>query len=345
MKYLLIAFSLISFSKPVFSWGEVGHRIVGEIATQYMNPTALANMKKLIGRETLADASVWADDIRSDTVKSAELARRYPAQVKTKWPTKEDKKDARIIAAWHYVTIPDGQTYESSKKNPQGDIIVALKNMEKTLKNNKSSIKEKREALRLFAHYVGDIHQPLHVGTGLDIGGNGCWVNWFPEKYPKSIEPRPEIQNKDYRKLHSIWDSDIIEGSHLSYTEYSKKLIHANPDILSDLNDFKKEKLEEQSMESLQKIFSQKIKQWQKSSFVDWANESVSFRKDVYIGKEIEEGSSKRKYCSKSYKVLIKHEDIPNFGYSQIHKAKRIINYRLLQAGIRLAGKLNTIFN
>jgi hypothetical protein len=47
--------------------------------------------------------------------------------------------------------------------------------------------------LRFLVHFLGDLHQPLHL-TGRDKGGNGAQMRW---------EGR-------LRSLHSIWDSGIL---------------------------------------------------------------------------------------------------------------------------------------
>jgi hypothetical protein len=51
---------------------------------------------------------------------------------------------------------------------------------------------------------VGDVHQPLHVGRGGDLGGHRVSVNWFGE-----------VSN-----LHGSWDEGLIESEHLSYSEF-----------------------------------------------------------------------------------------------------------------------------
>lgn len=58
---------------------------------------------------------------------------------------------------------------------------------------------------------VGDIHQPLHVGTGDDRGGNDTRVQWMGEN----------------SNLHRVWDSNMIESRQMSYTEIS-----ANIDVI-----------------------------------------------------------------------------------------------------------------
>ena len=79
----------------------------------------------------------------------------------------------------------------------------AIEEQVRTLKNNKSSVDKKKFALRFLIHLVGDLHQPLHVGNGLDRGGNDCKVFFHKEK----------------SNLHRLWDEEMINFKRLSYTE------------------------------------------------------------------------------------------------------------------------------
>ncbi len=172
------------------AWGPNGHRIVGQIAQNHLSPKATEQVKGLLG-ESLAQASTWADDMRSNP--------KY-----------------KHVEPWHYVEIPNGQTYASAKKNPGGDLLKALKEMEATLRDEKALTEKKTEALRLFVHFMGDLHQPLHVGRGNDRGGNTCFVKWL-KNYSKS-------------NLHEVWDSKLIESQGLSFTEYTQFLENVSGD-------------------------------------------------------------------------------------------------------------------
>ncbi|KAJ0239452.1 Endonuclease 5 [Hirschfeldia incana] len=57
------------------------------------------------------------------------------------------------------------------------------------------------EALMFLSHYMGDIHQPLHVGFSGDRGGNTIIVHWYNHK----------------TNLHNVWDDMIIESALKTY--------------------------------------------------------------------------------------------------------------------------------
>ena len=195
-------------------WGQNGHRIVGDIAAEYLSPDARQAVDRVLGPTSMAIASTWMDKIKSD-------------------PAYDYTHD------WHWVTIPNGMTYEETEKNPNGDLIKTLRRIISELKNGDLTAKEERENLKMLIHLVGDIHQPLHVGNGQDRGGNEAEVEWFYEE----------------TNLHSVWDTDMIEYTKLSYTEFSAAINHPT---------------------------EKQIKKWQNTSVIDWAYESVELRDEVY---------------------------------------------------------------
>lgn len=140
---------------------------------------------------------------------------------------------------WHWVTIQTGETYEKSVKNPKGDLVMTLERLIAELKSKKLSSKQEAEHLKMIIHLIGDIHQPLHVGFGTDQGGNQVKLTWFGTN----------------SNLHRVWDTDMIDGSKLSYTE----LANAWP-----------------------KADATRIKTLQQASVRDMANEAMTFRKQVY---------------------------------------------------------------
>jgi hypothetical protein len=190
-KTLLIALLLL-LPTYAYPWGKNGHRIVGRIAENHLTPEAAQAVEELLAPEPLAYAGTWADWIRSD-----------PA-----WNHAD---------AWHYVTIEDGETYETSTKNRRGDILEAILRFEAELRHPETPDQQRREALLWLIHLVGDIHQPLHVGRGADRGGNSIGVVWFDE---------PE-------NLHSVWDTALIEHEQLSFTEWVERIDHPTPEQLA----------------------------------------------------------------------------------------------------------------
>jgi hypothetical protein len=170
-------------------WGQLGHYATGEIAERHLTEKAREHVNEILGNTSMALATVWMDDIRSD-----------PAYDHTH--------------SWHWVTIPDGKTYEEAEQDDGGDIIWALEKLIGELQQGGLGEREEREHLKMVMHMVGDIHQPLHVGTGEDRGGNDVWVQWMGND----------------SNLHRVWDTDMIQSLELSYTELANELDTATPE-------------------------------------------------------------------------------------------------------------------
>ncbi|MGM0546424.1 MAG: S1/P1 nuclease [Bacteroidota bacterium] len=253
---LLVAFFLLIPTETLDKdkvWGQNGHRIVGDIAADYLSPEAREEVDRVLGHESIAIASTWMDEVRSDP-------------------------DYDYMEKWHWVTIPDGMTYEKTEKNPDGDLINALRTAIEELKSGSLSAKEEAEKLKIVIHLVGDIHQPLHVGTGEDQGGNQVEVEWFYEE----------------SNLHRVWDSEMIDDRQLSYTEFSTAINHPS---------------------------DKQRDNWQDSNVIDWADEAMELRDQVY--------------------------DLPDnrqLSYEYQYKNKDLLDRQLLKGGVRLAGVLNEIY-
>lgn len=162
-------------------WGRNGHRVVGAIAEAHLSKKARKAIDKLLDGKSLAMVSTFADEIRSDD--------QY-----------------RSFAPWHYVSFPFDKTYETHPKSEKGDIIVAINECIRIIKDEKSSRDDKEFYLKMLVHFIGDLHQPLHVGLAEDKGGNKFQVQWFDRG----------------TNLHAVWDTDIIESYQMSYTELTK---------------------------------------------------------------------------------------------------------------------------
>jgi hypothetical protein len=183
---LIIGVVATAMSFQVLSWGQTGHRVTGAIAEKYLTPKAQLAISQLLINEDLAEASTYADEMRSD-------------------PSEFWKKTAN---PWHYVNVFEGKTYSDIAPPPEGNAVTALEMFTKQLKSKKASLEEKQLALRFIVHIVGDLHQPFHAGNGTDKGGNDVKLQFFWED----------------SNLHRVWDSGLIDRENLSYTEWTNKL-------------------------------------------------------------------------------------------------------------------------
>ena len=172
------------------AWGQKGHDVVAYIAEQNLSKSARKRIAALLEGHSMVYVANWMDN--------ASHTAEYE-HTKT----------------WHYVNVdPDEQTYANSRKEFKGDVVVAINGIIDRIKSGELTETEERVELMMLIHLVGDMHSPLHAGHKSDRGGNGTKVKFFGQQ----------------KKLHSLWDSDIVESAHRwSYSEWGDQLNILNP--------------------------------------------------------------------------------------------------------------------
>jgi hypothetical protein len=194
MKKISLLSVMFFCSIVVFAWGQIGHRTVGKVAENHLSKKAKEALACIMGTEGLVEASTWMDNIKSDSL--------YDHTHK-----------------WHYVTIPNEKDYHTCEVAKDGDAYESINRMVDIIKDANANKQEKIEAIRMLTHLVGDIHQPLHVGSGEDRGGNSVKIKWF---YKNS-------------NLHRIWDSGMIDSKQFSYSELAELIDHASESRVEEL--------------------------------------------------------------------------------------------------------------
>ncbi|WP_109300553.1 S1/P1 nuclease [Aquimarina sp. AU474] len=185
---LLICFNTISANDD---WGKTGHRATGEIANTYLTKKAKRNIANILKGQSLALVSTFADQIKSD-------------------------KKYRGYSPWHYVNFSFEKKYGDETPSEYGDLVKGIAKCIEVLKDENSTSEDKEFYLKMLVHFVGDLHQPLHVGRGEDKGGNDIQVQWF----------------RNGSNLHRVWDSDMLDYYGMSYTELSTNaVVFSEPQI------------------------------------------------------------------------------------------------------------------
>ena len=187
MKKLLLILLLLPTMLFADDWGKTGHRVIGQIAQDNLTPTAIAAINELLGGETLATVSTWADEMRSNP-------------------------DFDKYSIWHYVNLPEDKKYHEVEHTQDNAVIIIERAIEK-LSDDSVSNEDKTFYLKFLVHLVGDIHQPLHTGRAADYGGSKIKLKFKGRK--------AEQTNTN---LHVLWDTNMIDDFKMSYTELSDYL-------------------------------------------------------------------------------------------------------------------------
>tara|TARA_R110002096_G_scaffold81371_4_gene189864 strand:+ start:2534 stop:3433 length:900 start_codon:yes stop_codon:yes gene_type:complete len=168
-----LAAGLLSVA-PAQAYGPDGHRIVCDLAYRYLGDEARAEVDRLIALdpqfESFRDACSWADQVRGST---------HPE-----------------TAPWHYINQRrDDPHIDPEDCAEDGCITEAISLHAGIFLDRARTDAERLEALKFLSHWLGDIHQPLHVSIEGDRGGNDIEVLWRGERHTN---------------LHRVWDSEII---------------------------------------------------------------------------------------------------------------------------------------
>ena len=178
MKRLFIGLICLWQSTHVFAWNALGHRLVAQIAYDYLTPHARQifdqynqSMDKVYKPQTFANAAVWLDTLRYQEIN---------------W-----------FVTMHYVDLPFS---DDATPLPAPQLINALWAIEKSnalLLNKYATNFDKGTALRVMLHVVGDIHQPLHAATKVN------------RQYPEGDRGGNLVilkGNRVAKNLHAYWD-------------------------------------------------------------------------------------------------------------------------------------------
>lgn len=164
------------------AWSMQGHDIVCEIAFQRLSQEA---------RDM-----VFA--IRAHDPQPSETFFRSCS-----WPDSSRYEDHKATYEYHFmnVVVPDADEMVMQRDCANYDCvqlaIVRYANYTSMDPKGSESMQIRRaNALKFVGHFVGDLHQPVHVGYAHDRGGNDVFVDFFDETD---------------QRLHAVWDFLIPE--------------------------------------------------------------------------------------------------------------------------------------
>lgn len=164
-----IVASVVGAHQQTWAWGDEGHKVICEIAFRVAKPGTRAEIQRLLKTDTefqrFSDSCIWPD---------------HP----------------RKRAAEHFVNLARdsrGLTADVMCPGAQECVLSAIQVELAYLYSKGGDDQAKLSALKLLRHWVGDVHQPLHVSFEDDKGGNNITVS-------------RECQGK----LHAAWDSCLV---------------------------------------------------------------------------------------------------------------------------------------
>jgi S1/P1 Nuclease len=293
---------------------------VALIAERQLNANAARQVQSLLQNATLyengkprrfcsdtqlglmAKYATWADDFRGED------------------PT---------TAGWHFWDIPLNSNSAPTITDfcDQGCVVKALQDQVAVLKSTTASNPQKAKALAFVLHFMGDLHQPLHIVSNNDRGAN-CIPSAFFGKNPKiSNDGKSATPN-----LHGLWDTEMPER-----LGGIRKLTRDD-----DISSF---------ADTLMGDFEEEIPTWKNDTidFISWARESHDDAVRISYGKLPHhvkpENPVNVSTCLDDNNVMQRmaalHESVSK---RYMNSAGPVVEEQLTKAGTRLAMVLNDIW-
>ncbi len=223
------------------AYGPTGHEIVGAIADMRLaNTSTSAKLQAIISGLTLERASTIPDEIKAWDGRGSDDLSAYPQypetpaieqQLRAFWkanppPAEGAANDSIPSHHWfHYTDVPvfAPEKYADGKVGrSQWDLVHMVRYCVQVLRGEIPANNDRKitpaVAVILLAHYVGDIHQPLHVGAEYFSAG-GATVD--PDKTPNALEDQggnsvlldllqAGSTNNRRLRLHGFWDNEVV---------------------------------------------------------------------------------------------------------------------------------------
>jgi len=166
----LLLVSVLMLPLYAFAWGATGHQVIGSLAEKQLTASARAQVQTLLALEagsTLASISTWADERKNSTT-----------------------------ARWHFMNFPRTScNYDPARDCPDGNCLLGAIDRQLNILKSDAPDLQQLQALKYLVHFIGDLHQPLHLGYLDDRGGNQYQIQAY----------------KRGSNLHALWDSGLIK--------------------------------------------------------------------------------------------------------------------------------------
>lgn len=269
------------------AFGPLGHSTVAAIATKFLSADVKTAVNALLANQPMSNVSSWADQVL------------YAPNSTYTWS-----------ANLHYadVTTPGRCYYMPSLDCANAKCVTgAIANYSSRLAVNSNltmSFDQRVEALKFLIHFLGDVHQPLHVGQASNQGGNTISV----------------ILDNTSMNLHSVWDSGLL-------TDYVQATYGNNVNWVDSLSQDLYLTLIKPDMKANMSTWAACDDDTWTSCIARWANESARY-------------ACSAAYVDENNAVITNGRSL---SAAYANRAYPILREQLMKGGLRLASLLNNI--
>jgi hypothetical protein len=312
MRAILATILLCTFwAAAAFGWGNPGHMTVCQIAYLRLTPVARAEVDRLV---PLGPLGMSGRNHMTQPYASFAKACTFP-----------DNPHTRAVE--HYVNYDRGlRQITAADLCAAGSrcIYTAIDSEIATLSSPMATDADKARALFYLGHWVGDLHQPLHVSFEDDHGGG--WID--------TTGACPGDN------LHAVWDKCIVEQLFQTLTVNGHRLPRTTPQNQDD-----NARLAAGVLNS--RIIAPNAARWKRAVPWEWSREGYRVTQSPAVGycvrraRECWYDSSNRVYSGGA--TGAKRSVAVDQAY--LNRYAPTVAVRLEQAGVRLAHQLNRLFD
>lgn len=333
--FLLNCLLCLLYPTAASAWGYQGHRVVGSIADQLLKPNAKRQVSQILGFE-LRIAGPWADCVKSvvrdgntftytenpqhpeyeipcTSFRTATEQKRMEDYVGRNWtqcvyPTTGTERGCHNT--YHFDDLAEERDHfdRSFMGTNEHDLVAAITAAIAVLRDKPApapfSIADKKDALFMLAHFLGDLHQPLHVAA-VYLDPHGQLVD-------------PDATHQTDPTTDTVGGNNIHDGHSLFHAEWDA--------IPSDLGEAATPAL--LSAAQSQPASQGSFEDWP----VAWASDTILVSHDAFTGMKFKQTSAQH--------WSVTFNDRPAYLASQ----EKIKRQQLAKAGARLAELLNAIW-
>ena len=231
---------------PAKAWGKFGHLTICDLAYRNLTGTSRAALNDILqsprpgitvrGRGRMPDQHY--SSFNYACLEEDEVPRQHP----------ED----------HFINV-GRDVRQIPETCPQGAdcILSGIARDLETLKDRSRPREERAFALMALGHWIGDIHQPLHISFVDDKGGNGIDLE-LVGKCGTSREAKPD-------NLHAVWDKCLLDAGLF-------ERVRKRADYKPQWSRFTITYRAVDTLQANRRLAD--VKAWVATAPVDWANES-----------------------------------------------------------------------
>lgn len=297
--FLAGALAALAVPQPAMAWGQYGHLTVCDLAYRNLTDTSRDKLKTLFAVKRVSAAA------------GERIYRAFNHAC-----LEEDAKP-RKHPKDHFINYRRDDLTPSNSACPTTASSCILEGIRRDLaivRDDAAPPKQRAAALMAVGHWVGDVHQPLHLSFADDAGGNSIQATGACRKI----------------KFHAVWDNCILERRIFARLKRERGWSKFTPTYRT-VDRFR----------AMEAADAATIAAWRRSEPGDWAAESYRLTLAPEMGYcTIKAGAC---WYEDSRMVYGKKQPLRTIMITEdyLDRYEPVVELRLRQAGYRLAHLMN----